>query len=99
MIPNERLAAGILRNDTLEADAVGLDVSVWLPADADVPRALDALREETGHDGHASPRPPPRARASPSAANACRRPSAPSTRPSCASAASRRLRADGVLGG
>ena len=48
VIPNERLVAGILRNDTLEADAVGLDVSVWLPAAADVPRALDALREETG---------------------------------------------------
>jgi small-conductance mechanosensitive channel len=48
VIPNERLVAGVLRNDTLEADAVGLDVSVWLPAAADVPRALDALREETG---------------------------------------------------
>jgi len=48
VIPNERLASGILRNDTLESDAVGLDVSLWLPAGADVPRALDALREETG---------------------------------------------------
>jgi small-conductance mechanosensitive channel len=47
VIPNELLASGILRNDTLEADAVGLDVSLWLPASADVPRALDALREET----------------------------------------------------
>jgi small-conductance mechanosensitive channel len=48
VIPNERLASGILRNDTLESGEVGLDVSLWLPADADVPRALDALREETG---------------------------------------------------
>jgi small-conductance mechanosensitive channel len=48
VIPNERLASGILRNDTLETGAVGLDVSLWLPADADVPRALEALREETG---------------------------------------------------
>src|SRR3954452_17221194 len=48
VIPNERLAGGILRNDTLETGAVGLDVSVWLPAGADVPRALDVLREETG---------------------------------------------------
>ena len=48
VIPNERLASGILRNDTLESDAVGLDVSLWLPAGADVPRALDVLREETG---------------------------------------------------
>jgi small-conductance mechanosensitive channel len=48
VIPNERLASGILRNDTLETGAVGLDVSLWLAAGADVPRALDALREETG---------------------------------------------------
>ena len=48
VIPNERLASGILRNDTLESGMVGLDVTLWLPADADVPRALEALREETG---------------------------------------------------
>jgi len=48
VIPNERLAGGILRNDTLQTGAVGLDVSVWLPAGADVPRALDVLRDETG---------------------------------------------------
>jgi small-conductance mechanosensitive channel len=48
VIPNERLASGILRNDTLQTGAVGLDVSIWLPAAADVPRALEALREETG---------------------------------------------------
>jgi len=40
VVPNERLASNILRNDTLEADAVGLDVAIWLPADADVGRAL-----------------------------------------------------------
>ena len=59
VIPNERLVSGILRNDTLETVAVGLDVSVWLPAGADVPRALDVLREsglavtiaETAADG------------------------------------------------
>jgi small-conductance mechanosensitive channel len=48
VIPNERLASGILRNDTLEADAVGLDVHLWLPHDVDIERALEALREETG---------------------------------------------------
>jgi len=48
VIPNERLASGILRNDTLETEAVGLDVSLWLPVGADVPRALEMLREETG---------------------------------------------------
>jgi small-conductance mechanosensitive channel len=50
IIPNERLAAGILRNDTLGSDVVGLDVSVWLPADADVRRALAVLEEETGNE-------------------------------------------------
>lgn len=48
VIPNERLASGILRNDTLQSGVVGLDVSLWLPAGADVPRALELLREETG---------------------------------------------------
>jgi small-conductance mechanosensitive channel len=48
VIPNERLAAGILSNDTLAVDAVALDVSVWLGSDADVERAIAALSEETG---------------------------------------------------
>jgi small-conductance mechanosensitive channel len=48
VIPNEMLASGILRNDTLETDAVGLDVEIWLPPEADADRALTALREETG---------------------------------------------------
>ena len=43
VIPNERLAAGILRNDTLGSDAIGLDVSVWLPPEADAERALAVL--------------------------------------------------------
>jgi small-conductance mechanosensitive channel len=50
VIPNERLAAGILRNDTLGADAIGLDVSVWLPLEADTERALAALAQETGSE-------------------------------------------------
>ena len=48
VVPNERLASGILRNDTLGEGVIGLDVSVWLPRDADVGRAVDALEEETG---------------------------------------------------
>ena len=59
VIPNERIASGVLRNDTLETGVVGLDVSLWLPAGADVPRAVDVLREmgqavtiaETAADG------------------------------------------------
>jgi small-conductance mechanosensitive channel len=50
VIPNERLAAGILRNDTLGSDAIGLDVSLWLPLAADAERALAALNEETGSE-------------------------------------------------
>jgi small-conductance mechanosensitive channel len=48
VIPNERLAAGILRNDTLALDAVGIDVSVWVGPGADVERAMRALQAETG---------------------------------------------------
>lgn len=50
VIPNERLAGGVLRNETLRVDVVALDVSVWLPPEADVERALAALRDETGQD-------------------------------------------------
>ena len=48
LIPNERLAAGVLRNDTLGSPQVGLDVSVWLPPGSDVEQALAALTDE--HD-------------------------------------------------
>jgi small-conductance mechanosensitive channel len=48
VIPNERLAGGILRNDTLAVAAVGLDVSVWIAPGADADRAVRALAEETG---------------------------------------------------
>jgi small-conductance mechanosensitive channel len=48
IIPNERLAGGILRNDTLVVEAVGADVDIWLPPEADADRALRALEEETG---------------------------------------------------
>ena len=50
VIPNERLAAGILRNDTLAVDAVALDVSVWVPPGADVEQALAVLADEAGAD-------------------------------------------------
>jgi len=48
IIPNEKLATGILRNETLVTDGVGLDVTVWLPPTADAGRAVAALEEETG---------------------------------------------------
>jgi len=47
VIPNERLASGILRNDTLESDGVDLNVHVWLSPEADLEKALAALRDGT----------------------------------------------------
>jgi small-conductance mechanosensitive channel len=98
VIPNERLAAGILRNDTLGSDAIGLDVSVWLPLDADTDRALAVLEDETGseasvaevtHEGvritvGGDPVPPPQ-----------KGPRQAELRAQCL----KRLRADGLLGG
>jgi small-conductance mechanosensitive channel len=48
VVPNEKLASGILRNDTLGAGAIALDVHIWIPATADAGRAVRALEEETG---------------------------------------------------
>jgi hypothetical protein len=48
VIPNERLASGVLLNETLAVDAVALDVGLWLPPWADADRAVCALEEETG---------------------------------------------------
>src|SRR4051794_20861173 len=45
VIPNERLAAGILRNDTVLEPTVGTEVSLWLAPQADALRALDVLNE------------------------------------------------------
>jgi small-conductance mechanosensitive channel len=50
LIPNERLAAGVLINETLGSGATGLDVSVWIGAAADADRAIEVLAEETGGD-------------------------------------------------
>jgi len=45
VIPNERLAAGVLKNDTVLEPTVGTEVSLGLTAEADAMRALDVLRE------------------------------------------------------
>ena len=47
VIPNERLASGILRNDTLGEGTIALDVHLWLPHDVDAARAVEVLRAET----------------------------------------------------
>ncbi|HEU4975381.1 MAG TPA: mechanosensitive ion channel domain-containing protein [Baekduia sp.] len=43
VIPNERLAAGILRNDSIRTATVSTEVSVWVAADADEDAALRAI--------------------------------------------------------
>jgi small-conductance mechanosensitive channel len=50
VIPNERLAAGILQNDTLIDDQIGLDVAVWIPPGSDAGHAQAILQEESGAD-------------------------------------------------
>jgi small-conductance mechanosensitive channel len=47
-VPNERLASGILRNDSIVEPQVALEVDVWLAHAIDVDRALAAL---AGLDG------------------------------------------------
>lgn len=42
-IPNERLASGVLRNDTIVDPVVALEVELWLPLEADADRVLAAL--------------------------------------------------------
>src|SRR3954466_8347523 len=50
VIPNEKLASGILKNDTLTTEVVTPDVSVWVPPEADVERAIAVLAEQTGQE-------------------------------------------------
>jgi small conductance mechanosensitive channel len=45
IIPNERLAAGVLRNDSIGSPTVALEVTVWLERSADEAQALDILSE------------------------------------------------------
>jgi small conductance mechanosensitive channel len=43
IIPNERLATGILRNDSIRSPSVALEVSVWLSPDVNEAAALAAV--------------------------------------------------------
>ena len=45
IIPNEKMVASVLRNDTLKVPVVGPEASVWLPPHADAQRALEVLGE------------------------------------------------------
>jgi len=44
IIPNERLAAGVLRNDSIRSETVALEVTLWLAPGADEASALEVLR-------------------------------------------------------
>ena len=46
LIPNEKLASSVLKNDTLKVDAVDVEVAVWIPAGADAARAVEVLSDE-----------------------------------------------------
>ncbi|CAA9480656.1 MAG: Putative transport system permease protein [uncultured Solirubrobacteraceae bacterium] len=48
IIPNEKLASGILRNDTLATRSIDLEVALWLPHTVDTDRAIAVLHSETG---------------------------------------------------
>jgi small-conductance mechanosensitive channel len=43
LIPNERLASGVLRNDSIRTSTVAIEISLWLAPDADEAAALAAL--------------------------------------------------------
>ena len=43
IIPNERLAAGVLRNDSIRSPTVALEVTLWLSPEADEAAAVAAL--------------------------------------------------------
>jgi small-conductance mechanosensitive channel len=43
IVPNERLAASVLRNDSLVSDTVAVEVKVFVPHDVDEQRALEAI--------------------------------------------------------
>lgn len=54
IVPNKEMIGAIVRNDTIVSPDVGTEVVLWLPAEADVQRAVAVLRDETA--GHASVR-------------------------------------------
>jgi small-conductance mechanosensitive channel len=46
VVPNERLAASSVQNHTVVDPRIRVEVSVWLPPDADVDRALELIADE-----------------------------------------------------
>ena len=50
IIPNEKLAGGVLRNESIIDPLVSVEASVWLAPDVDVDRATAVLEAELGGD-------------------------------------------------
>ena len=48
VIPNERLAQSTIQNHTLADPSIEVEVVLWLPPEAELARALQALEEESG---------------------------------------------------
>ena len=48
VIPNERLATGILRNDSIGSPTVAVEVSIWLAEDVDETKAMGAVEKLEG---------------------------------------------------
>jgi len=46
IVPNERLALTVIQNHTIVDPRVNVEVSLWLPREADVKRALDVIAEQ-----------------------------------------------------
>ena len=51
IVPNERLAAGVLRNDSIAGATVAVEPSLWLGVAVDPLAAVDALRSALGDVG------------------------------------------------
>jgi len=49
LVPNERLATAIVRNDTVRSASVSAEATVWTPLDADSDLALQALQDAGLH--------------------------------------------------
>lgn len=43
IVPNEKLAGSVLRNDSIVTDTVAVEAKVWIPHEADEQRALEAI--------------------------------------------------------
>ena len=50
IVPNERLAQSSIENHTIIDPRVQVEVSVWLPPDADLDRAIELIADEDGGD-------------------------------------------------